>query len=155
MHVSSFLEGPTLASGARPDDPGAVARLLVRVYLGAPRGIGLVLANPRASDVVLLPGGGIGLIGPGAARAVEATRTDVAVRALEALRAGDEAAFASAAADLGVLPVAAARTAYGTSRGSSARCSRPARRGSTTPRWPRPASARSSRSGRSWSSRAS
>src|SRR3954462_1783121 len=44
--VSSWLEGPALDS-ATPEAPSAVARLLVRVFAGAPRAIGLVLANPR------------------------------------------------------------------------------------------------------------
>jgi predicted unusual protein kinase regulating ubiquinone biosynthesis (AarF/ABC1/UbiB family) len=102
--VSAFLEGPTLASGARPDDPRAVARTLLTVYLGAPRALGLVLANPRASDVVLSPGGGIGLIGPGTARAAEPARLDASIAALEALRDGDDAGFADAVGRLGLLP---------------------------------------------------
>src|SRR4051812_6180163 len=58
VHVSTWIEGPTLAAEL-PDDPSAVARTLVRVYVGAPRAIGLVLANPRPNDVVLLRDGGV------------------------------------------------------------------------------------------------
>jgi predicted unusual protein kinase regulating ubiquinone biosynthesis (AarF/ABC1/UbiB family) len=109
--VSAWLEGPTLAS-AVPDDPGAVARTLVRVFLGAPRSIGLVLANPRPNDVVMLPGGGIGLIGPGAARAVPAERVGFWVVALEALQARDAEGFAGALAGEGLLPADAGAEAY-------------------------------------------
>jgi predicted unusual protein kinase regulating ubiquinone biosynthesis (AarF/ABC1/UbiB family) len=114
VHVSAWLEGPTLAEpDARPADPGAVARGLVRVFVGAPRAIGLVLANPRANDVVLLPDGGVGLIGPGAARAVGRERIDAWIATLEALRARDEDAFAAALSErLSVLPADAARIAY-------------------------------------------
>jgi hypothetical protein len=71
------------------------------------------LANPRANDVVLLPqGGGVGLIGPGAARAVPRSRVDEWIATLEALQARDEAAFASALAAQGLLPADAGRAAY-------------------------------------------
>jgi predicted unusual protein kinase regulating ubiquinone biosynthesis (AarF/ABC1/UbiB family) len=114
VHVSSWLEGPTLADpGAQPDDPGAVARLLVKVFVGAPRTLGSTLANPRANDVVLMEGGVIGLIGPGAARPVAGERIDAWIAVLEALRARDANAFARALDEgLGVLPPAAGRTAY-------------------------------------------
>jgi predicted unusual protein kinase regulating ubiquinone biosynthesis (AarF/ABC1/UbiB family) len=114
VHVSAWLDGPTLADpGARPDDPGAVARLLVRVFVGAPRTLGMALANPRANDVVLLGDGAIGLIGPGAARRVGADRVDGWIAALEALRGGDADAFAAALGErLGLLPAPAALTAY-------------------------------------------
>ena len=111
VHVSSLLEGPTLADAA-PDDPGEVARALVRVFLGAPQTLGLVLANPRANDVVLIDGGGIGLIGPGAARAVPRERIGFWIATLEAVQARDQAAFASALANEGLLPDDAARAAY-------------------------------------------
>ena len=113
VHVSAWLEGPALAdAGAAPGDPGALARLLVLVYLGAPRAIGMALANPRANDVVLMSGG-VGLIGPGAARAVAAARIDGWIAALEALQGRDAGAFATAMSDgLGLLPDDAAHTAY-------------------------------------------
>src|SRR5215207_6604645 len=112
VHVSAFLDGPTLASGARPQDPAAVARTLLRVYLGAPKALGLVLANPRASDVVLLRGGDIGLIGPGTARTAVPERLDASIMALEALGARDTAAFTASVERLGLLPADAAPEAY-------------------------------------------
>ena len=113
VHLSALLEGPTLADpGARPRDPGSVARTLVRVFLGAPRAIGLALANPRPNDVVLPDGSDVGLIGPGAARAVPRGRVDGWVAVLEALRARDAGAFAAALAGLGLLPAEAGRAAY-------------------------------------------
>ena len=63
---------------------------------------------------MLLPdGGGIGLIGPGAARTVPRERIDFWITTLEALGARDEAAFASSLSDEGLLPEDAARAAYG------------------------------------------
>jgi hypothetical protein len=114
VHVSAWLDGPTLADpGARPENPGAVARVLVRVFLGAPRSAGIVLANPRANDVVLLEDGAVGLIGPGASRRVPAERVDGWIAALEALQARDQPAFAAAMSKrLALLPADAARTVY-------------------------------------------
>jgi predicted unusual protein kinase regulating ubiquinone biosynthesis (AarF/ABC1/UbiB family) len=113
VHVSEWLDGPTLAESA-PDDGGAVARMLVRVFVGAPRAIGLVLANPRPSDVVLLPAGGVGLIGPSAARPVSAGRVDAWIATLGALQARDADAFAAALAEQGLLSsVDDGRAAYG------------------------------------------
>jgi predicted unusual protein kinase regulating ubiquinone biosynthesis (AarF/ABC1/UbiB family) len=109
--VSGWLDGPTLGSAA-PDDASAVARTLVRVFVGAPRAIGLVLANPRPNDVVLLDGGRIGLIGPGAARAVPRERIDFWITTLEALQSGDADGFAATLADSGLLPRDAAAEAY-------------------------------------------
>jgi predicted unusual protein kinase regulating ubiquinone biosynthesis (AarF/ABC1/UbiB family) len=111
--VSEFLEGPTLAE-QKPDDPAAVARTLVKVYLGAPRAIGVVLANARPNDVVLLAdGSGIGLIGPGAARQVDPARLDETIAVLEALQARERDAFADAVSSgLGLLPQDAATRAY-------------------------------------------
>ena len=114
VHVSAWLDGPTLdAAGARPDDAGATARMLVRVFVGAPRAIGMALANPRANDVVLLPDGAVGLIGPGAARPVGGDRIEGWIAVLEALRARDADAFATAlTSGLRVLPTAEAHVAY-------------------------------------------
>jgi predicted unusual protein kinase regulating ubiquinone biosynthesis (AarF/ABC1/UbiB family) len=111
VHVSAFLEGPTLADGP-PADPGAAARTLVRVFAGAPTAIGLVLANPRANDVVLLSDGGVGLIGPGAARSVDPYRHGEIKAALVALRDGDRKAFVAAVAKLDLLPDKHAGEAY-------------------------------------------
>ena len=112
--VSQWLEGPTLADpGACPEDPDRVARLLVRAFVGAPRAIGMVMANPRPNDVVLLPGGRVGLIGPGSARAAGTARVDAWTATLESLASRDADAFARALEErLGVLPAAAGLTAY-------------------------------------------
>lgn len=114
VHVSALLEGPTLADAeaAAIADPGPVARALVRVFVGAPRAIGLALANPRPNDVVLLRGGGVGLIGPGAARAVSRERIDGWIATVEAIQARDEAAFTASLSKQGLLPPDAARAAY-------------------------------------------
>jgi len=111
VHVSRWLHGPTLAASA-PDDPGAVARTLVRVFVGAPRAIGLVLANPRPNDVVLTADGGVGLIGPGAARPVPRKRVEAWLETLEALRSRDAAAFAAALESQRLLTAGGADEAY-------------------------------------------
>ena len=113
VHVSALLAGPTLAEAeAAPKDPGAVARVLVRVFLGAPRAIGVALANPRPNDVVLTESGGVGLIGPGASRPVPRERVDEWIATLEAVQARDQAAFAAALAAQGLLPTEGGRIAY-------------------------------------------
>jgi ubiquinone biosynthesis protein len=120
--VTEFVDGPTLADPGALDgaDRSAIARALVRVYAGAPRAIGVVLANPRANDVVLAPDGGIVLLGLGATRAVEPERLETAIAAVEALRADDADAFAAAAAALGVLDDATALEAHRIARGLAA-----------------------------------
>ena len=111
--VADLLEGPTLADpDAAPADPAALARALITVHLGLPRGAGLALADPRPNHVVLCPDGTVGLLGTGAARAVDRERVGPALDALAALRDDDAGAFAAAAVALGALPEAAARAAY-------------------------------------------
>jgi predicted unusual protein kinase regulating ubiquinone biosynthesis (AarF/ABC1/UbiB family) len=113
VHVSALLEGPTLADPtARVDDPGAVARALLGVFLGAPRAIGMTLANPRPNDVVLLDGGSVGLIGPGAARPVPREKVDGWIATLEAVGARDADGFAAALARQGLLPPDAGPAAF-------------------------------------------
>jgi hypothetical protein len=74
---------------------------------------GLALTDARPSHVVLLGDGRIGLLGAGVARPVDRDRVGAALEALEALRAGDEDAFAAIVAQrLGLLPPEAARKAY-------------------------------------------
>jgi predicted unusual protein kinase regulating ubiquinone biosynthesis (AarF/ABC1/UbiB family) len=111
--VCDLLGGPTLADPhAAPDDPGALARTLVAVHLGLPRGAGLALADARPNHVVLCADGTIGLLGTGAARTVDRARIDPALDLLAALRDDDPGAFASAASALGALPEDAAEQAY-------------------------------------------
>jgi hypothetical protein len=109
--VSALLEGPTLAEAA-PQDPGAVARALVAFSLGAPRAVALAPADPRPDHVVLLAGGGIGLLGTGAARAVDRGRLDAALDALDALRAGARDRFVAAVGHMALLPADPAGEAY-------------------------------------------
>jgi predicted unusual protein kinase regulating ubiquinone biosynthesis (AarF/ABC1/UbiB family) len=109
--VSDLLAGPTLADAA-PEDPGAVARALVAFSLGAPRTVALAPADPRADHVALVGDGGIGLLGTGAARAVDRARLDAALDALAALRDADPPAFGAAMQRMGLLPAAAAGDAY-------------------------------------------
>jgi predicted unusual protein kinase regulating ubiquinone biosynthesis (AarF/ABC1/UbiB family) len=111
VHVSAFLSGPTLADSA-PADPGHVARTLIRVYAGAPKAIGMVLANPRPNDVVFMDDGTIGLIGPGAARPVDPFRHEEIQAAAAALQTGDRKAFVAAVSKLDLLPDKAAGEAY-------------------------------------------
>jgi len=105
-----LLDGPTLASRP-PDDPGAVARALIAFTLGAPRAVALAPADPRAENVVLL-GDGIGLLGVGAARAVDRARAERGLEALGALRASDRTGFVAAVQGLALLPAEAAGDAY-------------------------------------------
>ena len=112
--VTGYVAGPALADPEALEgaDRPAIARALVRVYAGAPRAIGAVLANPRANDVVVQPGGEIVLLGPGCARAVDTARIDAGIDAVAALRRGGADAFADAAVALGVLDEATALEAH-------------------------------------------
>lgn len=112
--VTEFVEGTTLADRGALDgaDRAAIGRALVKVYAGAPRAIGAVLANPRASDVKVAPGGGIVLTGIGAAREVDPARIEPGLAAATALREDDPDAFATAAVALGVLDDATALEAH-------------------------------------------
>lgn len=110
--VTELLVGPTLADGSVPADAGAVARGLVAFHCGAPRAVALVAADPRADHVVLLEGGGIGLLGTGAARSADRARLDAALDALAAVRARDAGAFAAAVGRMRLLPADAAPDAY-------------------------------------------
>jgi predicted unusual protein kinase regulating ubiquinone biosynthesis (AarF/ABC1/UbiB family) len=106
--VAAFAEGPTLAAGVPAgEDAGAIARTLLRAALGLPRTAGLVHADIEPSNIILTGSGGIALVDFGATRRVDVARLDLGLSALAALRAGDEAAFASAVMALGVLPDAA------------------------------------------------
>lgn len=112
VSVSGFLDGPTLAA-ARPADPGAVARALVAAYVAAARA-GLVLCDPRPNHVVLRPDGSVGLLGTGAAVAVDRSRLRGWIALAGSLRAADPGAFAAEAAELALLERAAdARAVHG------------------------------------------
>ncbi|HYF24151.1 MAG TPA: AarF/UbiB family protein [Baekduia sp.] len=100
--VVEHVEGPTLAEAA-PADPGAAARALIRLAVGAPRALGVVFAELRPDEIVH---GDDGLVVRrlGAAREVAAERVDAARDALRALREDDAGAFAQAVGRLGALP---------------------------------------------------
>jgi predicted unusual protein kinase regulating ubiquinone biosynthesis (AarF/ABC1/UbiB family) len=110
--VAELLEGPTLADGAAPADAGAVARALVAFHCGAPRAVALMPADPRADHIILLEDGDIGLLGTGAARAVDRARLDAALDALAALRGQDVGGFAAAVGRMQLLAADAAADAY-------------------------------------------
>jgi predicted unusual protein kinase regulating ubiquinone biosynthesis (AarF/ABC1/UbiB family) len=110
--VTELLEGPTLADGAAPADAGAVARSLVAFHCGAPRAVALMPADPRADHIILLEDGGIGLLGAGAARAVDRARLEAALDALAALRGQDVGGFAAAVGRMQLLAADAAADAY-------------------------------------------
>ena len=109
--VTELLDGPTLET-ATPEDPARVARALVRAHLTTWERAGLVLTDPRPSHVVLLADGRIGLLGAGVARAVPRERSAAALDALRAVRDEDATAFTDAVRELGLLPTAAAATAF-------------------------------------------
>ena len=112
--VSEHVSGPTLAEaeGLSAVDRAVAAGLLVRVFIGAPRAIGMVLANPRANDIVVASDGLV-LLQAGAARPIEAARLDASLDALEALRDDDLAAFTAAVSGrLGLLGEDDAATAF-------------------------------------------
>ncbi|HWH92480.1 MAG TPA: AarF/UbiB family protein, partial [Baekduia sp.] len=109
--VSAWLDGPTLSAGP-PPDPSAVARTLVAAHVTAARA-GLVLSDPRPGHVVLLPGGGVGLLGAGLARPIAKDRVSAGLATLVAWRAGDQDACAAVLSDaLQLLPSDAALKAY-------------------------------------------
>jgi hypothetical protein len=106
--VSERLEGQ-----AAPDDPERAAELLVAAHLVAWREVGLVMTDARPSHLVFLPGGGLGLLGTGLARAVPRERMERFVAAFQALAHDDAGAFAAAVEELELLPAAAAERAHG------------------------------------------
>jgi predicted unusual protein kinase regulating ubiquinone biosynthesis (AarF/ABC1/UbiB family) len=105
--VSELLEGQ-----AAPDDPERAAELLVAAHLVAWREAGLVLTDARPSHLVFLPGGDLGLLGTGLARAAPRERRDAFLAAFQALAVDDSAAFVAAMEDLELLSVAAAERAH-------------------------------------------
>lgn len=110
--VTTWLEGPTLRDAA-PGDPAGVAATLAAAHATAARE-GFLLTDPRPGHVVLLADGTVGLLGAGVARPISRDRVGHGLAALEALRAGDQGAFAARVADdLDLLPDTAATVAHG------------------------------------------
>jgi predicted unusual protein kinase regulating ubiquinone biosynthesis (AarF/ABC1/UbiB family) len=114
--VTALLGGPSLASGAVPEDPPAVARRLVEAHLVAWREAGLAMTDARPSHVLVLDDGRTGLLGTGVAQPVPRERAALGVAALAAVGDPDPAASAAAARDLGVLPEADAAAAHAIAR---------------------------------------
>jgi hypothetical protein len=81
---------------AKPKD---AARVLVAAHVAAARA-GLALLDSRPGHVLGLADGRLGLLGAGVARPVGRDRVTLLLDALAALRADDEAAFASATRDV-------------------------------------------------------
>jgi predicted unusual protein kinase regulating ubiquinone biosynthesis (AarF/ABC1/UbiB family) len=115
VFTAALLAGTTLADGARPQDAGAAARVLVAAHVTAARA-GIALLDARPGHVVVLEDGGIGLLGAGLARPVDRDRVGLALDALSALRAGDAGELARAVAQAGVLSHDDAATAHGLAR---------------------------------------
>jgi hypothetical protein len=115
VFVADLLEGETLADGARPADARAAARALVAAHVATARA-GIALLDARPGHVVVLADGRIGLLGVGLARSVDRDRVELAIDALDGLRARGADAFARAVAEAGVLRAAAAGTAHGLAR---------------------------------------
>lgn len=116
--VTELLAGPTLKSGARPPEPGAAARSLLLAHLAAARGAGLALLDARPSHVVVLPGGGLGLLGAGVARSVDRARVELALVGLRALADDDEQRLAATVVEAGLLPPASAGQVHALARGA-------------------------------------
>ncbi len=114
--VCDLLAGPTLADGARPADAAAAAAALIGAQLSVARRAGLLLLDMRPGHVVVLPEGGLGLLGAGIARPVDRDRVELVVQALRAVREGDPAGFATALGRAGSLSGVSARAAYPAAR---------------------------------------
>ena len=105
VKVTGWLEGPTLAQHQQHQPPPAsresVAHALLAAHADAARA-GLVLIDARPNHVVLMRDGGIGLLGTGAAVAVDRERIARQLALVTALRDHDRPAVAAAAAKLGL-----------------------------------------------------
>ena len=110
--VTDLLDGETLASGARPADPGAAAEALVAAVRAMTLDAGLAPFDLRPSHVLVSGNGSLGLLGVGVARPVDRARAQLGLDGLAALRAGDEVAFAGVVERLGVLPAERAGEAF-------------------------------------------
>jgi ubiquinone biosynthesis protein len=110
--VTGLVDGETLASGARPDDPGGAARALAGAFRAIVLDAGLAPFDLRPSHVLVRNDGSLGLLGLGVARPVDRRRARLGLDGMTALRAGDEAAFTRVVEELGVLPADRAGEAF-------------------------------------------
>jgi hypothetical protein len=113
--VTELAPGATLASGARPADPGAAARSLVAAFRSAALDAGLAIVDPRPTHV-LVEGDRLSLLGAGVARPVDRERAAQALGVLAALADADEEGFVRSAAATGVVGEDDARAAYAIGR---------------------------------------
>jgi predicted unusual protein kinase regulating ubiquinone biosynthesis (AarF/ABC1/UbiB family) len=95
--VSEWVDGVPIAESSGRDDAAAK---LVLFAIGSARA-GIIHADIDPNDVLVLEGGRIAILDFGATRTVEADRIDASARALEALIACDERAFAELVEKLG------------------------------------------------------
>jgi predicted unusual protein kinase regulating ubiquinone biosynthesis (AarF/ABC1/UbiB family) len=110
--VSEFLDGETLADGARPADAGRAARALIAAVRAATLETGLAPVDLRASHVVVGPRDDLGLLGLGTSRAIDRERARRALDGLGALAGHDADAFAERIAATGVLSAEDAAAAH-------------------------------------------
>jgi ABC1 atypical kinase-like domain len=112
--VAARLEGPTLAED-RPADRGAAARTLVLAHATAARA-GIAPVDARPDHVVLLGGPRLGLLGTGAAVAVDRGRVESWLAALAAVRDGDAETLGRVGDGLGALGTEDAEAALALTR---------------------------------------
>lgn len=110
--VTQLAAGRTLAEGGRPPDPAAAAASVMAAFRAACTGAGLAPVDPRPAHVVVAPDGALALLGLGVAWPVDRARAAGVFAAWDALAVGDEAAFARAVEELGLLEAADAGRAF-------------------------------------------
>jgi ubiquinone biosynthesis protein len=99
--VSQWLDGTPLGEAPAGALDAAAARLVVFVIGGLRAG--LVHADVNPDDVLVLPGGGLGILDFGAVAAVEPARADAGLALVEAFAAGDGERLGAALGTLGLL----------------------------------------------------
>lgn len=102
--VSEWVDGVPLRHAPEPDRDQAAARLVV-FALGSARA-GIIHADPDPEDVLVRDDGRLAILDFGATRTVEATRTPIYSRLLEAFTAHDAPGLGGALEELDWLPAA-------------------------------------------------
>lgn len=103
--VSAWVDGTRLRDVTDPEDRALAARRLVVFHVGSAR-FGTVHADPHPDNALLMGDGRLALLDFGAVRRLQTGRVDLALAALDAVAADDDAAFARSLDDLGWLPQA-------------------------------------------------